>query len=65
MLWMIQRVIMGQPSYVIADCPDATPRELFVVAPLVVLIVAIGLDWNLLLQYVDPAARALVKLMGV
>ena len=35
MLWMIQRVIMGQPSHVIADCPDATPREIFVVAPLV------------------------------
>ncbi len=35
------------------------------VAPLVILIVAIGLNWNLLLQYVDPAARGLVKLMGV
>jgi NADH-quinone oxidoreductase subunit M len=65
MLWMIQRVIMGDPSHVIADCPDATPREIFVVAPLVILIVAVGLNWNLLLQYVDPAARGLVKLMGV
>ena len=65
MLWMIQRVIMGQPSHVIADCPDASPREIFVVAPLVILIVAVGLNWNLLLQYVDPAARVLVKAMGV
>jgi len=64
MLWMIQRVVMGQPSYVIADCPDASPREIFLVAPLVVLIVAIGLNWNLLLQYCDPAARVLVKVMG-
>ncbi|MEI7814115.1 MAG: NADH-quinone oxidoreductase subunit M [Coriobacteriia bacterium] len=65
MLWMIQRVIMGTPSHVIADCPDATPREIFVVAPLIILIVAVGLNWNLLLNYVDPAARSLVKLMGV
>ena len=65
MLWMIQRVVMGQPSYVIADCPDATPREIFVVAPLVVMIVAMGLNWDLLLKYVDPAARSLVKIMGV
>ena len=64
MLWMIQRVVMGQPSYVIADCPDASPREIFLVTPLVVLIVAIGLNWNLLLQYCDPAARVLVKVMG-
>jgi NADH:ubiquinone oxidoreductase subunit 4 (subunit M) len=61
---MIQRVIMGTPSHVIADCPDATPREIFLVAPLVILIVAVGLNWNLLLQYTDPAARTLVKLMG-
>jgi NADH:ubiquinone oxidoreductase subunit 4 (subunit M) len=50
---------------VIADCPDATPREIFLVAPMVILIVAVGLNWNLLLQYTDPAARTLVKLMGV
>ena len=64
MLWMVQRVIMGQPSHVIADCPDASIREIFVVAPLVVLIVAIGLNWNFLLIYIDPAARGLAKLMG-
>ena len=63
-LWMLQRVVLGQPSYIIADSPDITGRELFVAAPLVVLIVAIGLNWNLLLRFVDPAVRVLAKAVG-
>ena len=64
LLWMIQRVVLGQPSYIIADCPDASLREVFVVAPLVALIVAVGLNWDLLLRFSDPAARALAKVLG-
>ena len=64
MLWMVQRVVLGQPSYIIADCPDATVREIFVVAPLVVLIVAVGLNWTLLLQYTDPVSRVIAKSLG-
>jgi NADH:ubiquinone oxidoreductase subunit 4 (subunit M) len=62
---MIQRVVLGQPSYIIADCGDASPRELAVIAPLVILIVAVGLNWELLLRYVDPAVQVLVKAVGV
>ena len=43
MLWMLQRVVMGSPSA--RRSPTArtrSPREIFVVAPLVVLIVVIG-----------------------
>ena len=64
MLWMVQRVVLGQPSYIIADCPDASLREIFVVAPLVVLIVAVGLNWSLLLQYTDPVSRVIAKSLG-
>ena len=64
-LWMIQRVVLGQPSHAIADSPDITPREVLVVAPLVVLTIAIGLNWDLLLQFTDPAARALARIVGV
>jgi NADH-quinone oxidoreductase subunit M len=64
MLWMIQRVILGQPSYIIADCPDASLREILVVTPLVALIVVIGLDWDLLLRVLDPAARILARTLG-
>ena len=64
-LWMLQRVVLGQPSYVIADLPDISVREIVVAAPLVVLTVAVGLNWNLLLGYVDPAVRVLEKAVGV
>ena len=63
-LWMLQRVVMGQPSVAIADCEDATPRELVVAAPLVLLIVAVGLNWSLLLRITDPVARVIAKIVG-
>jgi NADH-quinone oxidoreductase subunit M len=65
MLWMIQRVILGQPSPIVEKCTDATPREVFIALPLVVLIFAIGINWNLLLRFIDPAALSLAKLLGV
>jgi NADH-quinone oxidoreductase subunit M len=65
MLWMIQRVVLGQPSYIIADCPDASLREVMVVAPLVILIVAVGVDWSLLLRFTDSAALMIAKGLGV
>jgi len=55
---------MGQPSMAIADCEDATPRELVVAAPLVLLIIAVGLNWSLLLRITDPAARVIAKIVG-
>lgn len=64
-LWMVQRVVMGQPSMAVADSADATPRELIVAAPLVFLIIAVGLNWSLLLRITDPAARAIAKIVGV
>ncbi len=63
-LYMLQRVVLGQPSYIVADQPDATPRDILTVAPLVVLIVVIGVYWNALLQYTDPAMTALAKVVG-
>ncbi|NTW29277.1 MAG: NADH-quinone oxidoreductase subunit M [Coriobacteriia bacterium] len=63
MLSMVRRVAFGVPSIAIAEALDASKREIFTVAPLVVLIVLIGIDWNLLIRYVDPAARALMKLL--
>lgn len=64
-LWMVQRVVLGQPSYIIADSPDASLRELAVVAPLVIMIIGVGVNWDLLLRYVDPAVKVLVKAVGV
>ncbi|TLM79492.1 MAG: NADH-quinone oxidoreductase subunit M, partial [Actinobacteria bacterium] len=63
-LWMLQRVAFGQPSYAIADHDDATIREVLVVAPLVVLIVVMGLWWGSLLQFTNPAMQLLAKMVG-
>jgi len=64
MLWMLQRVVFGTPSTAVADQPDATKRELFVVAPLVLLTVVIGIYWTALLQYTDPVMQSLSKALG-
>jgi NADH-quinone oxidoreductase subunit M len=64
MLWMLQRVVFGQPSEIVVGQPDASLRELATVVPLIVLIVVIGVYWSALLQYVDPAATALAALLG-
>lgn len=64
MLWMLQRVVMGQPSAMVERQPDVTKRELVVVVPLIVLIVAIGIYWSALLQYTDPVMQSLAKALG-
>jgi NADH-quinone oxidoreductase subunit M len=64
MLWMLQRVIYGEPSRIVTGQPDANLREIVTVTPLIVLIVVIGVYWTALLQYVNPAVTALVQAMG-
>jgi len=64
MLWMLQRVVLGQPSQIVADQPDITGRELVTVVPLIALIAFIGIYWSALLQYTDPVMQALAKVVG-
>ena len=42
-LWLIQRVYLGKAKPEYADFPEATPRELFVLAPLGVLAIVLGI----------------------
>jgi NADH-quinone oxidoreductase subunit M len=65
MLWLMQRFIFGTPSTVIEGQPDINARELVTVVPLALVIVALGISWTLLLQYADPVAQTLQKLVGV
>jgi NADH-quinone oxidoreductase subunit M len=65
MLWMLQRVVFGQPSVVVADQPDASARDVLTVLPLIVLIVVVGVYWTALLRFTDPAMSALSKLVGL
>ena len=64
MLWLMQRFIFGKPSPAIVGQPDITARETTMVLPLAALVVAIGVFWVLLLQYSNPIATMLQKLVG-
>ena len=64
MLWLLQRVIFGEPSAAVKEQKDMSIREIFVVAPLAIASIAFGLSWALLLNYVNPAAEILAKVIG-
>ncbi len=64
MLWMVQRVILGDTSRTVADMKDMTGRELATILPLAALSVIVGVYWTSLLRFVDPAVQALVALVG-
>ena len=64
MLWMVQRVVLGEKSKAVSGITDLTRLEIGILLPLVVLIVGIGVYWSALLRYVDPAVTTLLKGMG-
>jgi len=64
MLYMVQRVVMGEPGEKVAPISDLNRLEVGILIPLVVLIVVIGVYWSALLRYVDPAVNAILVSMG-
>ncbi len=64
MLWLVQRVVLGTPSPVVDTISDLTKTEVAVLVPLVVLTLAVGLYWDLLLRFTDPAVHSILALMG-
>jgi NADH-quinone oxidoreductase subunit M len=64
MLWMLQRVMLGQaPTRAISLLPDLTLRETVVLAPLAFLIFGIGLYPGPLMSTLDGSVAALVEEM--
>jgi len=63
-LWMMQRVLMGpaRPEY--AGLKDATGLELFTYAPVVALIVVLGVAPGLLINLMNGPAVSLVTRLG-
>lgn len=64
MLWMVQRVILGEVSAAVADIPDATPREIATLLPLATLSLAMGVWWLWTLQHFDTYSQALARVLG-
>ena len=66
MLWMLQRVILGQAATRAMELlPDLSPRETAVLVPLAVLIFVIGLYPGPLMKTMDHSVSALVDQMRV
>ncbi|MGB5054163.1 MAG: NADH-quinone oxidoreductase subunit M [Nitrospirales bacterium] len=65
MLWMLQRVVLGQPkNLTIAQLPDLNMRELVTVIPLAVLILGIGLYPSPLMEMMDSSVTHLAQHMA-
>ena len=61
LLWAFQRVFQGEPDDANRNVPDLTMRERAVIAPLVVLIVALGVYPKPLLDRIEPSVNGLVE----
>jgi NADH-quinone oxidoreductase subunit M len=64
MLWLVQRVVLGTPSPAVEPIGDLTRTEVAVLVPLVLLTLTVGMWWDALLRFSDPAVRAVLALMG-
>ncbi|MGP0594152.1 complex I subunit 4 family protein [Nitrospira sp. T9] len=65
MLWMLQRVVLGQPkNSTIAQLSDLNMRELVTVIPLAVLILGIGLYPSPLMEMMDSSVTHLAQHMA-
>jgi NADH-quinone oxidoreductase subunit M len=57
LLWMYQRTMTGPVRPEVADMPDLKPRELWAVAPLIALIIGLGVYPKPVLDIINPAVR--------
>ena len=65
MLWMLQRVVLGQPQTpTISQLSDLSIRELVTVIPLAILILWIGLYPGPLMEMMDSSVTNLVQHMA-
>ncbi len=64
LLWMLQRVIMGDVPEKLKDLKDATPRELITLAPLIFLIVGVGIYPESVIGLINQSVTTLIKALG-
>ncbi|MBT3514165.1 MAG: NADH-quinone oxidoreductase subunit M, partial [Nitrospina sp.] len=62
MLWMVQRVVLGEPSTEAAKVlPDLSNRELATLIPLAILVICIGLYPGPLMEMMDASVTHLIQ----
>jgi NADH-quinone oxidoreductase subunit M len=65
MLLVYQRTMTGPTAPAVAKMPDLRPREVFAVAPLVILIVVLGLFPKPAINVISPAVDSTMTRVGV
>ncbi len=61
MLWMLQRVVLGQPRLSLQSLPDLNAREILALVPLVVAVFAVGLIPSTMTTKLDSTVKALLE----
>jgi len=62
-LLMYQRTMTGEPNEGTAKLPDLTRREIWVVAPLLAIIIGLGVFPKVLLDVINPAVgRTMIQI---
>jgi NADH-quinone oxidoreductase subunit M len=62
MLWVIFRVVYGEPTKTVKEhVTEARPIDILTAGPLMAITAVIGLNWNVLLSYIDPVIQLLTK----
>jgi NADH-quinone oxidoreductase subunit M len=64
MLWVIYRVVYGEPTETVKKIKDARPIDIATAGPLIAIIAIIGVNWNILLDYVNPAITHLAAVFA-
>ena len=63
-LWALQRVFLGPLNPKYKGYPDANPREVFALAPLLFLCVFLGIFPSYLLDWMNTGVMELMKIIG-
>ncbi len=61
MLWMFQRMVLGPVTPYVSTLPDLTRREMVAVIPMAVVVLAIGLYPNILLDPIQASVNTLAQ----
>ncbi len=61
MLWMFQRLVLGPVTPYVATLPDLTRREMVAVIPMAVVVLAIGVYPNVLLNVIHTSVTTLAQ----
>jgi len=65
LLWTLQRVFLGARNEKYGDFPDVSRREVFTMAPLVVLCILLGVAPSLLLDWMTPTLEVITEALRI